>query len=105
WSGSHRRRPANPVEPRVARRASFRGALLACPTLDFERIQPPCSDPVAVSKHGQVIGFYIPVEGDRKQARRAIERLGRSVEEILEETGMTEEELAQLFDLRRALPE
>ncbi len=67
------------------------------------------SDPVAVSKHGQVIGFYIPVEGDREQARRAIERLGRSVEEILEEileeTGLTEEELAQLFDLRRALPE
>jgi hypothetical protein len=63
------------------------------------------SDPVAVSKHGQVIGFYIPVEGDREQARRAIERLGRSVEEILEETGMTEDELAQLFDLRRALPE
>ena len=63
------------------------------------------SDPVAVSKHGQVIGFYIPVEGDREQARRAIERLGRSVGEILEETGMTEEELAQLFDLRWALPE
>ena len=30
-----------------------------------------------------------------------MERLGRSVEE----TGVTEEELAQLFDLRRALPE
>ncbi len=63
------------------------------------------SDPVAVNKHGQVIGFYIPVEGDREQARRAIERLGRSVEEILEETGMTEDDLAQLFDLRRVLPE
>lgn len=40
-----------------------------------------------------------------RNQRRAIERLGRSVEEILEETGMTEDELAQLFDLRRALPE
>ncbi|EQD51202.1 prevent-host-death family protein [mine drainage metagenome] len=62
------------------------------------------SDPVAVSKHGQVIGFYIPVEADREQARRALEQLGRSVEEILAETGMTEEELSELFDLRRALP-
>jgi hypothetical protein len=62
------------------------------------------SDPVAVSKHGQVIGFYIPVERDDHQAVRAVEQLGRTVEKLLEETGMSEEELAQLFDLRRALP-
>ncbi|MDA8048380.1 MAG: hypothetical protein M0Z30_24590 [Actinomycetota bacterium] len=63
------------------------------------------SDPVAVNKHGQVIGFYIPVEVDRQQSRRAVEQLGRSVEAILSETGMTEEELSGLFDLRRPLPE
>ena len=62
------------------------------------------SDPVAVSKHGQVIGFYIPVEADREQATRALEQLGRSVEEILAQTGMAEDELSGLFDLRRALP-
>ena len=62
------------------------------------------SDPVAVSKHGQVIGFYIPVEADREQATRALEQLGRSVEEILAQTGMTEDELSGFFDLRRALP-
>ena len=62
------------------------------------------SDPVAVSKHGQVIGFYIPVEADREQATRALQQLGRSVEEILAQTGMTEDELSGLFDLRRALP-
>lgn len=61
-------------------------------------------DPVAVSKHGQVIGFYIPVERDREQAKRAIERLGHSVDRILEQAGMTEDELAELFNLRRALP-
>ena len=61
-------------------------------------------DPVAVSKHGQVIGFYIPVEADRDQAMRALEQLGRSVEEILAQTGMTEDELSGLFDLRRTLP-
>ena len=61
------------------------------------------SDPVAVSKHGQVIGFYIPVSADEEQATRALEQLGRSVEEILAQTGMTEDELSGLFDLRRAL--
>ena len=62
------------------------------------------SDPVAVSKHGQVIGFYIPVEADREQAMRALEQLGRSVEEILAQTDMTEDELSGLFDLHRARP-
>jgi hypothetical protein len=32
-----------------------------------------------------------------------MEQLGRSVEAILSETGMTEEELSSLFDLRRPL--
>jgi hypothetical protein len=63
------------------------------------------SDPIAVSKHGQVIGFYIPLERDPELAKRSIEQLGRSVEKILEETGMSEDELAQLFDLRRQIPE
>lgn len=63
------------------------------------------SDPVAITKHDQVIGFYIPVERDREQVRQAVEKLGHTVGKILEDTGLTEEELAQLFDLRRALPE
>ena len=63
------------------------------------------SDPVAVNKHGQVIGFYIPLERDQDEVRRAIAKLGVTVEKVLEDTGMSEEELAQLFDLRRQLPE
>ena len=63
------------------------------------------SDPVAVSKHGHVIGFYIPLERDEGEVRRAVVRLGEAVEQVLKETGMSEEELAGLFDLRRALPE
>jgi crotonobetainyl-CoA:carnitine CoA-transferase CaiB-like acyl-CoA transferase len=59
---------------------------------------------VAVSKHGQVIGVYIPVKRDPGRVQRALDRLGETVEAILEETGMTEEELAQHFDLRRPLP-
>ena len=62
------------------------------------------TDPVAVSKHGQVIGFYIPLERDEDEVRRAVMKLGEAVEQVLQETGMNEEELARLFDLRRPLP-
>ncbi len=50
-------------------------------------------------------GFYIPLERDQDEVRRAIAKLGVTVEKVLEDTGMSEEELAQLFDLRRQLPE
>jgi len=62
-------------------------------------------EPVAVSKHGHVIGFYIPVERNDDEVRRAVDRLGKAVERVLKETGMSEDELAGLLDLRRALPE
>jgi len=62
------------------------------------------SDPIAICKHGRVIGFYIPVKRDEAEVQRAIDRLDETVERILEETGMTEEELATLFDLRRPFP-
>jgi hypothetical protein len=58
-------------------------------------------DPVAVSKHGQVIGFYIPVERDQEQAKRSLEKLGATVEKVLADSGLSEEEVAQLFDLRQ----
>lgn len=59
------------------------------------------SDPIAVSKHGCVIGFYIPLDRDEDQVRRDIAKLGQSVQRILDETGMSEDELADLFDLRK----
>jgi hypothetical protein len=60
------------------------------------------SDPVAVSKHGRVIGFYIPLDRDEDEVRRALTKLGDSVEKVLDETGLTEDELAKLFELRDA---
>jgi hypothetical protein len=61
------------------------------------------TDPIAINKHGRVIGFYVPLERDEHEVRRAIARLGESVGTVLEETGLTEDELAALFELR-ALP-
>ncbi len=62
------------------------------------------SDPVAVSKHGRVIGFYIPVQRDEGEVERALARLGETVGQVLSETGLPEEELAELFDLRGKRP-
>ena len=59
------------------------------------------SDPVAVSKHGRVIGFYIPLERNEDEVRHGVAKLGQTVQRILHETGMSEEELAELFDLRK----
>jgi hypothetical protein len=61
-------------------------------------------DPVAVSKQ-PCDRFHIPLERDEGEAQSAVARLGETVERVLKETGMSEEELAGLLDLRRALPE
>lgn len=33
---------------------------------------------MAVRKHGQMIGFYIPVERDEEQSKRAMTRFGQT---------------------------
>jgi hypothetical protein len=52
-----------------------------------------------------VIGFYVPLKRDEDEVRRAVAQLGQAVEQVLGETGMTEDELASLFDMRRPFPE
>ena len=56
--------------------------------------------PVAISRHGRVIGFYIPVPRDEDEVARAVAQLGEAVGRVLAETGMTEDELARSLDLR-----
>ena len=66
------------------------------------------AEPIAVERHGKVIGFYIPVEskkGNDEELKEALARLDASVKRVLEETGMTEDELAGYFDLSRSAPE
>ncbi len=63
------------------------------------------TDAVAVSKHGHVIGFYIPLERNEDEVRTAVSKLGAAVEQVLQQTGMSEDKLANLADLRRTLPE
>jgi len=42
---------------------------------------------MAVSKHGQVIGFYIPLERNEDEVQRAVVKLGEAVEPVIQETG------------------
>jgi hypothetical protein len=62
-------------------------------------------EPLAVSKHGHVIGFYLPVKRDQERINRAVDKLAETVRKAREETGMSEDEFAEFFDLRRPLPE
>ena len=61
------------------------------------------SDAIAINKHGHVIGFYIPIERDQDEVQRAISKLSQTVEKVLVETGISEEDLARMFDLRQQL--
>jgi antitoxin (DNA-binding transcriptional repressor) of toxin-antitoxin stability system len=62
-------------------------------------------DPIAVTKHDRVIGIYVPFKRDEEKARRALDSFGATIERILQETGMTEDELADLFDISKPFPE
>jgi antitoxin (DNA-binding transcriptional repressor) of toxin-antitoxin stability system len=55
-------------------------------------------EPLAVERHGKVIGLYFPVRSDKDEARRALDRIEVSVEELLARTGMTPEEFAKAFE-------
>lgn len=63
------------------------------------------TEPIAVNKHGRVIGFYFPMKRDQERIKRDLDRLGETVQEILEQTGMTEDELVEFLDPSRPMPE
>ncbi|HET7055984.1 MAG TPA: hypothetical protein VFI12_05940 [Thermomicrobiales bacterium] len=56
-------------------------------------------DPVAVSKHGRIIGFYIPLKRDEEAVRRAIDKFGKAIDQVRQEAGLTEEELIDMLGL------
>lgn len=49
---------------------------------------------LVIEKHGEPVGFFVPIVAkDRRAGAQALERLDVLVTEVLEETGLTEDEL------------
>lgn len=49
---------------------------------------------LAIEKHGEPVGFYVPIVAkDREVGVKVLERLGSVVSDVLEQTGLTEDEL------------
>jgi len=63
---------------------------------------PESSVPIEVTRHGQTVGFYIPVPKRPGQAEReALLEAGRRMQAELARLGVTEEELVADFKRRR----
>jgi hypothetical protein len=61
---------------------------------------------LAIERHGQPIGFYIPTGASRREALgQALERLEQTVEQVVGRTGLSEEELSRLYDTSRPVPD
>jgi antitoxin (DNA-binding transcriptional repressor) of toxin-antitoxin stability system len=61
---------------------------------------------LAVERHGRPIGFFIPARASAEEdVRQALERLHRVVEQVLAQSGMTEDELSQALDLNQPAPD
>jgi hypothetical protein len=51
---------------------------------------------LVVERHGEPIGFYVPIVAkDRHAGRQALGRLGRLVDDLLARTGIDEDELVR----------
>ena len=64
---------------------------------------------------GRTLGYYRPIpvrareltvrRGPKPGAKEAREQLERTIQRVLDETGLTEDELADLFDPNKPLPD
>jgi hypothetical protein len=61
---------------------------------------------LAIERHGQPIGFYIPTAARPGASfAQALERLEQTVRQVRGQTGLSEEELSRLYDLTEQVPE
>ena len=68
------------------------------------------NESLAIERHGKTIGYYIPVDRSRPAPSRerllaALDKMQAMAARIREETGLTEDELADLFDYKKPLPD
>ena len=65
---------------------------------------------LVIERHGRPIGFYIPTSADSgvlhpERWTQALERLDQTVQGVLAETGLSEDELSRLYDLSQPVPD
>jgi len=62
------------------------------------------STPVAITRHGETVGFYIPARRKRREADlEALRRAGEQLDALIAAAGASEDELVEDFkELRRA---
>ena len=58
-------------------------------------------EPLAIEKHGEVIGYYIPVRRNETARKKALEAFEAKLGAFLEETGLSEDELAEGLTIKR----
>ena len=56
---------------------------------------------LAIEKHGEVIGYYIPIKRDEAARKKVLEAFEAKLEVFLEETGLDENELAEGLTIKR----
>jgi hypothetical protein len=62
-------------------------------------------EPLVILHDGEVVGFYYPKKRKKQEElNRKLNRLEQLVKQALAETGMTEDEFADLFDLSKPFP-
>jgi antitoxin (DNA-binding transcriptional repressor) of toxin-antitoxin stability system len=58
---------------------------------------------LVIERHGKPVGFFVPVVAkDRSAGRDTLGRLGRAIQDVLDETGLDEEQLAAALSGRRS---
>ncbi|WP_336629757.1 MULTISPECIES: type II toxin-antitoxin system Phd/YefM family antitoxin [unclassified Microbacterium] len=60
------------------------------------------AEPVTVTRHGQAVGLFIPVRRDRRAEIAAYSEAAEKASALLEELGMTEDEVVAEFDALRS---
>jgi len=55
-----------------------------------------------IERHGHPVGYFIPVKRKNTEAaKQALVQLEEAVNKLVEETGLSEDELADFFTIRR----
>ncbi|WP_164929158.1 hypothetical protein [Gloeobacter violaceus] len=61
-----------------------------------------CGEVLGVQNHGRLVGVFIPLRApDNDKVEQAAERLAAVMRQAVKETGMSEDEIAGLFDLSK----